>query len=143
MSVTGDHNAVWVLMTLIALIPPALPLTIDRVLQRLVGTAAAMVFLTVIDAVVPAGPLRLVVLAPAMVVTVAFMRRSYALSVVGVSTVAVLAYAQVEGSLGVALLYRGLDTVIGAAIAIMVALLIPVGHRPQAVWGDEPVRPDP
>lgn len=131
---TGDHNAVWVLMTLIALVPPALPLTIDRVLQRLVGTALAMVVLTVIDGLVPPGPLRLVALAPAIVVTVAYLRRSYVLSVLGISTVAVLAYAQVQAPLGEALLYRGLDTLVGAAIAIALTLVIPVGRRPRPIW---------
>lgn len=134
MAWTGDHNAVWVLMTLIALVPPALPLTIDRVLQRLVGTVLAMVVLTVIDAVIPPGPLRIVALAPAIVVTVAYLRRSYVLSVLGISTVAVLAYAQVEAPLGEALLYRGLDTLVGAVIAIVLTLLIPVGRRPKPVW---------
>ena len=140
MSATGNHNAVWILMTLIALIPPAMPLTIDRVLQRLAGTAAAMVVLTVVDALVPPGPLRLIALAPGIVVTVAFLRRSYVLSVLGVSTVAVLAYAQVQAPLGEALLYRGLDTVVGALIAIALTLVIPVGHRPRPVWatGAEP-----
>jgi hypothetical protein len=134
MSATRDHNAVWVLMTLIALVPPAMPLTIDRVLQRLLGTVLAMIVLTVIDVLVPAGPLRLIALAPGIVVTVAFLRRSYALSVIGVSTVAVLSYAQVTVPLGEALLYRGLDTVIGAVIAIAVTLVIPVGSRPKPVW---------
>ena len=134
MSWTGNHNAVWVLMTLIALVPPAMPLTIDRVLQRLVGTVLAMVVLTVVDALVPPGPLRLLALAPAIVVTVAYLRRSYALSVLGISTVAVLAYAQVAAPLGEALLYRGLDTAIGAVIAIGLTLLIPVGRRPAPVW---------
>jgi hypothetical protein len=138
MSITGDHNAVWVLMTLIALIPPAMPLTIDRVLQRLAGTFVAMVFLTVIDAVVPPGPLRLIALAPGIVFTVAFMRRSYTLSVLGISCVAVLAYSQVHEPLGEALLYRGLDTLVGAMIAIIVTVLIPVGRRPEPVWGDQP-----
>jgi hypothetical protein len=134
MAWTGDHNAVWVLMTLIALVPPALPLTIDRVLQRLVGTVLAMVLLTVIDVLVPPGPLRLVALAPAIVLTVAYLRRSYVLSVLGISTVAVLAYAQVDVPLGEALAYRGLDTLVGAAIAIVLTLLIPVGRRPTPVW---------
>ena len=134
MAWTGDHNAVWVLMTLIALVPPALPLTIDRVLQRLAGTALAMVVLTAVDALVPPGPLRLIALAPALVVTVAYLRRSYVLSVLGISTVAVLAYAQVDVPLGEALLYRGLDTLVGAVIAIAVTLLIPVGRRPEPVW---------
>ena len=133
-SATGDHNAVWVLMTLIALIPPALPLTIDRVLQRLGGTALAMVFLTVVDAVVPPGPLRYLVLAAGLVLTVAYLRRSYALSVLGVSMVAVIAYAHVDAPLGEALLYRGLDTLIGAGIAIIVTLLIPVGASPKPTW---------
>jgi len=134
MAWTGDHNAVWVLMTLIALIPPALPLTISRVLQRLAGTVLAMVVLTTIDALVPAGPLRLLALAPGIVITIAYMRRSYTLSVLGISTVAVLAYAQVHMPLGEALLYRGLDTIIGAVIAIVLTLLIPVGRRPHPVW---------
>ena len=134
MAWTGDHNAVWVLMTLIALVPPAMPLTIDRVLQRLAGTALAMVVLTIVDAVIPPGPLRLLALAPAIVVTVAYLRRSYVLSVLGISTVAVLSYAQVEAPLGEALLYRGLDTLIGAVIAIILTLLIPVGRRPKPVW---------
>ena len=134
MSVTGDHNAVWILMTLIALVPPATPLTINRVLQRLAGTAVAMVVLTVIDAVIPPGPLRLLALAPGIILTVAFMRRSYTLSVLGVSLVAVLAYAQVHVPLGEALLYRGLDTIVGAIIAIVFTLLIPVGRRPHPVW---------
>jgi hypothetical protein len=133
-SATGDHNAVWVLMTLIALLPPGLPLTIDRVLQRLAGTVAAMVVLTVVDAVVPPGGLRLVVLGTGLVVTIAFIRRSYAVSVLGISMVAVIAYAKVEGPLGEALLWRGLDTCVGAIIAIIVSLLIPVGARPQPVW---------
>lgn len=137
MSATGDHNAVWVLMTLIALIPPAMPLTIDRVLQRLVGTVLAMVALTVVDAAVPPGPWRLVALAPGIIVTIAFIRRSYALSVLGISTVAVLAYAQVSAPLGEALLWRGLDTLVGAAIAIVVTLVIPVGSRPAPVWSPE------
>ena len=141
MSVTGDHNAVWVLMTLIALIPPAMPLTIDRVLQRLAGTVLAMAVLTTVDALVPAGPLRLLILAPGIVVTIAFMRRSYTLSVLGISTVAVLAYAQVEAPLGEALLYRGLDTLIGAVIAIALALLIPVGRRPHPAWATRPTAP--
>jgi Fusaric acid resistance protein-like len=134
MAWTGDHNAVWVLMTLIALVPPALPLTIDRVLQRLVGTALAMVLLTIVDAVIPPGPLRLLALAPAIVLTVAYLRRSYVLSVLGISTVAVLAYAQVEVPLGEALLYRGLDTLVGAVMGIVLTLLIPVGRRPKPVW---------
>lgn len=138
MAWTGDHNAVWVLMTLIALVPPAMPLTIDRVLQRLAGTALAMVVLTIVDAVIPPGPWRLLALAPAIVVTVAYLRRSYVLSVLGISTVAVLAYAQVEAPLGEALLYRGLDTLIGAVIAIILTLLIPVGRRPRAVWRTAP-----
>ena len=133
-SATGDHNAVWVLMTLIALLPPGLPLTIDRVLQRLAGTVAAMVMLTVVDAVIPPGGLRLVVLGTGLVVTIAFIRRSYAVSVLGISLVAVIAYAKVEGPLGEALLWRGLDTCVGAVIAIIVTLLIPVGAKPQPVW---------
>lgn len=137
MSATGDHNAVWVLMTLIALIPPAMPLTIDRVLQRLAGTMLAMIVLTLVDAAVPPGPWRLVALAPGIVVTIAFIRRSYALSVLGISTVAVLAYAQVSAPLGEALLWRGFDTLVGAAIAIVVTLLIPVGSRPSPVWSPE------
>lgn len=131
---TGDHTAVWVLMTLIALVPPGLPLTIDRVLQRLVGTALAMVVLTAVDALVPPGPLRLLVLAPGIVVTIAFIRRSYTLSVLGISTVAVLAYAQVSAPLGEALVWRGFATLLGAVIAIAVTLLIPVGSRPHPVW---------
>jgi hypothetical protein len=134
MSLTGDHNAVWVLMTLIALVPPALPLTIDRVLQRLAGTVIAMIVLTVIAAVIPPGPLRLVALAPGIVVMIAFMRRSYTLSVLGVSLVAVLGYAQVAMPLQEALLWRGLDTLVGAIIAIVLTLLIPVGPKPQPVW---------
>ncbi len=126
---TGDHNAVWVLMTLIALIPPTRPLTIVRVLQRLVGTASAMVLLTVVDALIPAGPLRLLVLAPAIVLTVTFVRRSYPLSVLGVSMVAVLAYAGVTRPLAEALLWRGLDTLAGALVAIAMVLLIPVARR--------------
>ena len=137
MSATGNHNAVWVLMTLIALIPPAMPLTIDRVLQRLVGTILAMVVLTLVDAAVPPGPWRLVAFAPGIIVTIAFIRRSYALSVLGISTVAVLAYAQVSAPLGEALLWRGLDTLVGAAIAIVVTLVIPVGSRPAPVWSPE------
>lgn len=137
MSATGDHNAVWVLMTLIALIPPYLPLTIDRVLTRLVGTFVAMIVLTVIDAVVPPGPGRFLLLALGLVLTIAFLRRSYLISVLGVSLVAVIAYAKVDGPLGEALLWRGLDTLIGAAIAIVVTLLIPVGDRPHPVWADE------
>jgi hypothetical protein len=134
MSATGDHNAVWVLMTLIALIPPAMPLTIDRVLQRLAGTVLAMVVLTTIDAVVPPGPWRMLALAPGIVVTIAYMRRSYTLSVLGISMVAVLAYAQVDAPLREALLYRGLDTLIGAVVAIVLTLLIPVGRRPHPTW---------
>jgi len=134
MSLTGDHNAVWVLMTLIALVPPALPLTIDRVLQRLAGTVVAMIVLTVIAALIPPGPLRLLALAPGIVVMIAFMRRSYTLSVLGVSLVAVLGYAQVAMPLQEALLWRGLDTIVGAAIAIVITLLIPVGPKPNPVW---------
>ncbi|MCB9413399.1 MAG: FUSC family protein [Actinobacteria bacterium] len=134
---TGHHNEVWVLMTLIALVPPAMPLTIDRVLARLVGTAGAMVVLTVIDALVPPGPMRLLVLVPGLVLAVAYLKRSYALSVLGVSVVAVLAYAPVTAPLGEALLWRGLDTGIGALIAIGVTLLIPVGRRPHPVWADQ------
>ena len=47
---------------------------------------------------------------------------------------AVLAYAQVSAPLGEALLWRGFDTLVGAVIAIVVTLLIPVGARPQPVW---------
>ncbi len=47
---------------------------------------------------------------------------------------AVLAYAQFSAPLGEALLWRGFDTLVGAAIAIIVTLLIPVGARPQPVW---------
>lgn len=136
MSATGDHNAVWVLMTLIALIPPYLPLTIDRVLARLVGTVVAMVVLTVVAATVPPGPGRFLLLAVGLVLTIAFLRRSYLISVLGVSLVAVISYAQVDGPLGQALLWRGLDTAIGAVIAIVVTLLIPVGDRPHPVWAD-------
>ncbi len=137
MSATGDHNAVWVLMTLIALIPPATPLTIDKVLQRLAGTAVAMIFLTVVDSVVPPGPARFLVLAAGLVLTVAYLRRSYAISVLGISMVSVIAYAHVDAPLGEALLYRGLDTLIGAFIAIVVTLLIPVGSKPKPVWASE------
>jgi hypothetical protein len=135
MALTHRHDAVWVLMTLIALIPPAMPLTIDRLLQRLAGTAVAMVLLTAVDALVPPGPWRLLALAPGIVITIAYMRRSYTLSVMGISLVAVLAYAQVQAPLGEALLFRGMDTLIGAAIAIAVTLIIPVGRRPEPVWG--------
>ena len=134
---TGDHNTVWVLMTLIALIPPALPLTIDRVLQRLVGTMAAMVVLTVVDVVVPPGSLRLLVLAAGLVVMLAFIKRSYAISVLGVSVVAVLGYAQVSAPLSEALVWRGIDTLIGAAIAIVLTLLMPVGDSPHPVWDND------
>ena len=131
---TGDHNAVWVLMTLIALLPPGLPLTIDRLLQRLVGTMAAMVVLTVIDVVIPPGAMRLAALGVGLVITIAYVRRSYAISVLGISTVAVLAYAQVHLPLGEALLWRGFDTLVGATIAIIVAVIIPVGKKPKAAF---------
>ena len=131
---TGDHNTVWILMTLIALVPPALPLTINRVLQRLVGTFAAMVVLTVVDVLVPPGPMRLAILALGLVVMIAFIKRSYAISVLGVSVVAVLGYAQVSAPLSEALVWRGIDTLVGAAIAIVLTLLIPVGDSPHPVW---------
>lgn len=137
-SVTGHHNEVWVLMTLIALVPPAVPLTINRVLQRLAGTAVAMVVLTVIAALVPAGPLRLVALLPGIALTVAYVKRSYFISVLGITTAAVLGYAQVSAPLTEALLWRGLDTLVGAALAIALTLLIPVGQRPQPVWTSAP-----
>ena len=140
----GNHNAVWVLMTLIALIPPSIPLTIDRVLQRLAGTVLAMVFLTVVDVMIPIGSGRLVVIAVGLVVTIAYVRRSYALSVLGISCVAVLVYAGVTVPLGEALLWRGLDTVVGAVIAIVMTLLIPVGPKPQPVWAhDSAAVPEP
>lgn len=142
---TGDHNTVWVLMTLIALIPPALPLTINRVLQRLAGTFIAMVVLTVVDVMVPPGRLRLLVLAVGLVVMIAFIKRSYAISVLGVSVVAVLGYAQVSAPLSEALVWRGIDTVVGAAIAIVLTLLLPVGDTPKPVWDSppSPIGPSP
>lgn len=145
MSATRDHNSVWVLMTLIALVPPALPLTMNRILQRLAGTAVAMVVLTVVDVALPPGPLRMTVLAAGIVVTIAFLKRSYAISVVGVSVAAVIGYAQVAMPLGEALLWRGLDTVVGGVIAIVVALIIPIGARPHPVWSaaDLPAAPGP
>jgi uncharacterized membrane protein YccC len=88
-----------------------------------------MAFLTIIDAVVPPGGLRMLALAPGIVLTVAFLRRSYTLSVLGVTTVAVLAYAHVSAPLGEALLWRGLDTLVGAVIAIAMALLLPVDRK--------------
>ncbi|MEI8081345.1 MAG: FUSC family protein [Actinomycetes bacterium] len=134
LTMTKDHQDVWVLMTLVALIPPSKPLTINRMLQRLAGTALAMVFLTAIDALVPAGPIRMVFLIPGLIATLAFVSSGYMLSVVGISCVAVLAYAQVHMPLGEALLWRGFDTLVGAVIAIALAVLIPVGRRPKPVW---------
>ena len=96
MAASRDHNAVWVLMTLIAIIPPYQPLTIDRVLQRLVGTALAMVVLTVIDALIPPGVFRALLFAVGLVLTIAYLKRSYLISVLGVSLVAVIAYASVQ-----------------------------------------------
>ncbi len=133
-SATGHHNEVWVLMTLIALVPPAMPLTIDRVLQRLAGTALAMVVLTAVDALIPAGPLRVLALLPGVALTIAYMKRSYVISVLGISIAAVLGYAQVAEPLGEALLWRGLDTLVGAVIAIVLTLVIPVGAKPHPVW---------
>lgn len=133
-SATRDHNAIWVLMTLIALLPPGLPLTIDRLVERLAGTVVAMIALTVVDATIAPGALRLVILAIGLVLTIAYMRRSYAISVFGISMVAVIAYSQVQAPLGEALLWRGFDTLVGAVIAICVSLLIPVGERPQPAW---------
>jgi hypothetical protein len=133
-SATRDHNAVWVLMTLIALLPPGLPLTINRLVQRLAGTVVAMVALTVVDATIAPGALRLLVLGAGLVLTIAYVRRSYAISVLGISMVAVIAYSQVQAPLGEALLWRGFDTLVGAVIAIIVTLLIPVGRRPKPVW---------
>jgi uncharacterized membrane protein YccC len=78
--------------------------------------------------------LRLLALAPGIVLTVAYLKRSYVVSVLGITVVAVLAYAQVEVPLGEALLWRGLDTFLGAVIAIVLTLLIPVGARPHPVW---------
>ena len=137
----GDHNAVWLLMTLIALVPPSVPLTIDRVLQRFAGTLLAMIVLTVVDVAIPIGSGRLVVIAVGLVMTIAYVRRSYALSVLGISCVAVLAYAGVTVPLSEALLWRGFDTLIGAAIAIVLTLLIPVGRRPKPVWAHEEPAP--
>lgn len=134
LSATGDHNAVWVLMTLIALIPPSLPLTIDRVLQRFAGTFVAMIVLTIVDVLIPVGGGRWLVIAIGLVVTIAFVRRSYTLSVIGISCVAVLAYAGVTVPLSEALLSRGIDTLIGASVAIVLTLLIPVGSKPNPVW---------
>jgi uncharacterized membrane protein YccC len=121
-------------MTLIALLPPGLPLTINRLVQRLAGTVVAMVALTVVDATIPPGALRLLVLGVGLVLTIAYVRRSYAISVLGISMVAVIAYSQVQAPLGEALLWRGFDTLVGAVIAIIVTLLIPVGKRPKPVW---------
>ena len=135
---TGDHNSVWVLMTLIALIPPALPLTINRVIQRFAGTFAAMVVLTVIASTVPPGALRWLALAPGLVITITFLRRSYTLSVLGISLVAVLAYSQIKAPLGEALLWRGFDTLVGAVIAVVLTLLMPVGDKPKPVWSTSP-----
>ncbi len=117
-SATRDHNAIWVLMTLITLLPPGLPLTIDRLVERLAGTVVAMIALTVVDATIAPGALRLVILATGLVLTIAYMRRSYAISVLGISMVAVIAYSQVQAPLGEALLWRGFDTLVGAVIAI-------------------------
>ena len=83
------------------------------------------------------GPARFLVLAAGLVLTVAYLRRSYAISVLGISMVSVIAYAHVDAPLGEALLYRGLDTLIGAFIAIVVTLLIPVGSKPKPVWASE------
>ena len=112
----------------------AMRLALDRLLERLRGTVLAMVVLTLVDAAGPPGPWRLVALAPGIIVTIAFIRRSYALSVLGISTVAVLAYAQVSAPLGEALLWRGLDTLVGAAIAIVIMVLV----IPIMVWNIRP-----
>lgn len=138
MSLTRDHNAVWILMTIISVLPPHVPLSLSRVLTRLAGTATAMVVLTVIDVVVPYGYRILAALA-GLFVAVAYLRRSYFLSVAGVSVVAVIVYTGSTHDLTVELLARGVDTLVGAAIALTFAVLLPTTS-----WrAPSPARPTP
>jgi uncharacterized membrane protein YccC len=123
------------MMTIISVLPPQLPLTLNRLLGRLLATAAAMVVLTGVAVVVPMG-YRILVTTPAFVVALAFVRRSYFLCVAAVSVLAVLAYADPRGTLPEALVSRGIDTAIGAAIAVTMAVLLPVGPLARAAPGD-------
>ncbi len=126
LSASGDHDAVWVMMTIVSVLPPQLPLTLDRVLARLLATTLAMVVLTVVAVAVPVG-MRILVTTPAFVVALAFVRRSYFLCVAAVSVLAVLVYADPLGTLPQALVARGIDTAVGAVIAVGLALVLPVG----------------
>jgi hypothetical protein len=136
LAATGDHDAVWVMMTIISVLPPQLPLTINRVLGRLLATALAMVVLTAVSVLVPRG-FRILVTTPAFVVALAFVRRSYFLCVAAVSVLAVLVYADPLGTLPEALLRRGVDTAVGAAIAVTMALVFPVGPLAPSTADDD------
>ncbi|WP_377107113.1 FUSC family protein [Propionicimonas sp. T2.31MG-18] len=133
----GFQMPVWVLLTFMMVYQPVHPETVKRSLLRVIGTIIGFAGVLVLG-LLP-GPLSYALGIAAIVPAIAYLKRSYLLSVAAGAVMVVTIYGAPQGqylSWGIA---RTLDTAVGAALALGLSLLVrkitpaPAGAGPGTV----------
>jgi hypothetical protein len=120
---TDNHNVFWVLLTIFSVLKPRMESTWTTAIARSKGAIAGALAVGVLAQVLPTDVVVAIGLA-ALVVTLAYYRRSYAVYSAGISFLVVALLGEQQGDLLNWAALRAADTLLGAAIAITAVYLI-------------------
>lgn len=128
---TADHNLFWVLLTIWVVLQPAPDSTFDKAVRRTGGVMAGCLLIGALSQAVSPEAI-LVVGVAALFAGLLFYARSYAVYAAGMSFMVVALFgAMDDGNFLVWAGLRALDTLIGAAIALVaygLVVLLPERH---------------
>jgi len=120
---TGDHNVFWVMLTIFAVLLPDMESTWTKALARSSGVVAGALAVGAIAELVPA---KVVVTLGviAMIASLSYMRKNYAVYCAGVSFLVVAVPGEQQGDFLNWAALRAVDTVVGATIALIAVYAI-------------------
>ncbi|MFM9136489.1 MAG: FUSC family protein [bacterium] len=131
LAITGLPHALWVLITMFAVLQPDAPVTFVKAGQRGAGTLAGALLAIALSLVLPSSVLYPWLAILAMLVGLLWMRRNYAVMTACVAAAVVFFSGVPSGTAPAVAGMRLLDTVVGVAVGWLIsALVFPVRARP-------------
>ncbi|MFZ9669457.1 MAG: FUSC family protein [Solirubrobacterales bacterium] len=134
---TGNHNAFWIALTIFVVLGPDEASTLEKALNRSVGTIAGALLLGALAQFLPTE-IVVGIGVIALVISVAFMLRNYAIYSAGIAMLIVALFGASDQAFIEWAGLRILDTLIGATIAIASLYLLPSkpGEKPSEQKGE-------
>ncbi|MCH9816536.1 MAG: FUSC family protein [Actinomycetia bacterium] len=134
---TASSSAFWILLTVFVALQASAGSTMTKVIQRVSGTLVGALLAASLASFVPAQVLLPWVAVPVLLIGVAYIQRNYTIMAGAVGAGVVWVVGIPQDSTWFWAGQRALDTVVGAAIALLVArFVLPVRAYPQRRIGD-------